>query len=141
MGNVATRPARAARAARTGKLLPGPRGDRETAVPPPPESLRSTVELPQGEELNKLVSMITTRTRRFADSAEVERRVPSRATNALRKKNRLETKDIRRLLVVDGEHGRGEPGGPVEPGGPSQAEDAPMIKLIRALRKSSFLDL
>jgi len=116
MGNAATRTARATRAARSGKHVGSSPslGDvvGEVAVPTPRESLRATVELPQGDDLNKLVSMITSRTRRFADSAEVERRVPSRATNVQRKKNRLETKDIRRLLAAGGACQSGEPGEP-----------------------------
>jgi len=120
MGNAATRTARATRAARSGKHVGSSPslGDvvGEVAVPTPRESLRATVELPQGDDLNKLVSMITSRTRRFADSAEVERRVPSRATNVQRKKNRLETKDIRRLLAAGGACQSGEPGEPGEPG-------------------------
>jgi hypothetical protein len=57
--------------------------------------------------------MITSKTRRFVDQKEVESRVPTKAVHELRKKNRLETRDIRRLLsraeFPDGP-GRGQDG-------------------------------
>ena len=57
------------------------------------------MELPQGDELKGLVSMITTKTRRFVDSEEMARRVPTKDAAELRKKNRLETKEIRRRIA------------------------------------------
>jgi len=141
MGNAATRTARAARGVRSGNLAGKPsKGDRdkargasEVAARPPQESLRSKVDLPQGEELDRLLSMITSKTRRFADSTEIERRVPSRANNVQRKKDRLETKDIRRLLATDGEYERGARG-------EADLDRGPRESLLVLLRKHVSID-
>jgi len=44
--------------------------------------------------------MITSKTRRFVDSEEMARRVPTKDVAQLRKKNRLETKEIRRRMAT-----------------------------------------
>ena len=125
MGNAATRAARAARTTRAVKCKMEPPTVEQTigseavlhSSKPLPQSLTSMVELPQGGELKELVSMITSTTQRFVSDAEIERRVPSRATNELRKKKRFETKELRQVLLAGGQSGGnvGEPDGDDSP--------------------------
>ena len=83
-----------------------PNNPKASAAPPAaahptsPSAASSAVELPQGDELKGLVSMITSKTRRFVDSEEMARRVPTKDVAQLRKKNRLETKEIRRRMAA-----------------------------------------
>jgi hypothetical protein len=62
-------------------------------------------QLPPGnDELKRrLVSLITSKSRKFVDEDELARRVPSRSVHETRKKNRLQTKEIRAQLSQEGQ--------------------------------------